>query len=98
MKTPRDWLLDRHGDAMPRLNALRRAALESDESELKLWEALFLPHRTAWRLIAATWVILLLFHFTIGRVPQASKLPGPPPALLAAFNIHDTSLQNDRLP
>jgi hypothetical protein len=98
MKTPRDWLLDRHRMEVPELNALRRAALPSPSS----WQNLFGPHRRAWRLLAAVWVTLALFHFTIGRPPRSAKASSPSPAMLAAwmtqFGFHDSILQIDRLP
>jgi hypothetical protein len=98
MKTPRDWLVDRHRMEVPKLDALRRAALPAPSLGL----ALFGPHRVAWRTMAAVWVALALFHFTLGRPPRQANLPAPPPALLAMwvaqFNPHVALAQNDRLP
>lgn len=68
-RTPRDLLLSRHAGAEPQLNRLRRAALpaESPRAGASLLRELFFPHRTAWRALAAVWLGLAVFHFTLGR-------------------------------
>jgi hypothetical protein len=102
MKSPRDWLFDRHQVATPQLNIARGAALPIRRFWPDLARELFLPHRTAWRIIATAWVALALFHLTLGRRAQTSALPTPSPAALAAlmaqFDLHDALAQDNRLP
>lgn len=89
-KSPRDWLLARHADTQPRLDAMRRAALRanaamSDEfthARLSLtWSGLFFellrPNRGVWRVLAAIWLTLVLFQLTSIR-PSTSSAQSEP--------------------
>lgn len=106
-QTPRDHLLARHATATPQLDALRRAALPAPASAPALgWREvlreLFRPHRAAWCSLAATWVLLALFHFTHPRPVRDPAAVAPSPAALAAwlgqFSTHDTLAQVDPHP
>jgi hypothetical protein len=100
-RTPRGWLLDRHRDAGPQLDTLRRAAVAS----LPLtWSAalraVFAPHFLFWRTLAAVWVALLAINFTLthrtGPTIGADIPPGRIAAWIAQLNAHDTLAQIDR--
>jgi hypothetical protein len=82
----RDVLLSRHASAGSRLDALRRTALPGAPIPAgpSVLRDLFFPHRTAWRTLAAVWIALLLFHFTLGR-PPPKITPAIDPAELTAW-------------
>ena len=102
-KTPRDWLLTRRASAVPQLDLLRRRALPPRPTALRdILSEIFRPHRAAWRILAATWVALILFQLALGR--QASPHRGSPPpspevvaAWFAQFKTNDSFAQIDRL-
>ena len=78
MKTPRELLLKRHEAALPKLDALRAAALpaRSQPSTLNsqpasLWERLFGPNPLAWAGLAAVWLVLLAVNRS-GSEPATS--------------------------
>ncbi len=102
MKSPRNWLFERHQASIPRLDAMRISIRPSRPSLREFFRELLYPHRVAWRVLAAAWAILVLFHFTLGRSPRRADPSMPPPELLAALiaenNFHDTLAQNDRNP
>ena len=65
MKTPRELLLKRHEAALPKLDALRAAALPArsqlstlNSQPASLWERLFGPNPLAWAGLAAAWIVL----------------------------------------
>ena len=65
MKTPRELLLKRHEAALPKLDALRAAALPArsqlstlNSHPASLWERLFGPNPLAWAGLAAAWIVL----------------------------------------
>lgn len=102
-KTPRDWLLARHAAASPRLDALRRAALPPPAlSWGDFLREVFRPHRTAWRALAAAWVVLALFHLARPTPAPAPQFPAPSPAALAKWlaqlKSNETLAQIDRHP
>lgn len=103
-KSPRDWLLERHGGASPRLDELRRASLPTSAPSLtgrEFFGELFRPHQLAWRALAGVWIGLLVFHLTLGR-PSTSPTPTPTPApeaMIAWFRqlqSHETLAHMDR--
>lgn len=100
-KTSRDWLLDRHAQVSARLDGLRRASLPAPTpSLLAIITEIFRPHRTAWRMLAATWVLLLLFRLTVGRPIPGPATPQPSPDAVAAWfaqlKSHESFAQTDR--
>lgn len=105
-KTPRDWLLARYARATPQLDLLRREALPRAPGAGELRELgllLFDLHRRLWSVVAATWAVLLLLHFTVARTSPPTDQPTPPreavAAWLAELNSHGNLFaQNDRGP
>lgn len=100
-KTPRELLLARHAGATASLDLLRRNALPPTRSTLRdVFHELFHPHRTAWRVIAAAWVALALFHLTAERPALPPNSPAPSPeavvAWLSQLKSHETVVQVDR--
>jgi len=100
-KTPRELLLARHAHSTERLDALRRNVLSPTRSSLRdVLHELFHPHRIAWRVLAATWVALALFHLTTERpaLPPSSPVPSAEAvaAWIAQFKSHETFVQVDR--
>lgn len=95
-KTPREWLLSHRASVTPRLDALRRGAMSAPELTWRyFFREIFRPQRNAWRLIAATWIALLVFQLTLGR-PNPPSIPPLSPAAVAAWfahNSHETFAQ-----
>ena len=78
MKTPRELLLKRHEAALPKLDALRAAALPArsqlstlNSQPASLWERLFGPNPLAWAGLAAVWLVLLAVNRS-GSEPATS--------------------------
>ncbi|MEO5961584.1 MAG: hypothetical protein ABIZ49_01855 [Opitutaceae bacterium] len=99
-KSPRDLLLARHAHAAPQLDPLRRAAFPIPQSRCRaLLHELFFPNRILWRTLAAVWLGLIVFRFTIGRPPHSPASDAIPPAALAAWlaqlKFYDTFAQMD---
>jgi hypothetical protein len=100
-KTPRDWLLDRHISVAAQIDALRRASLPAaTPSPVGILREIFRPHRTAWRVLATAWLLLLVFRLTVGRPIPGPALPQPSPDAVAAWfaqlKSHETFAQTDR--
>ncbi len=80
MKTPRELLLKRHEAALPKLDALRAAAVLPARSQLStlnsqppsLWERLLGPNPLAWAGLAAVWLVLLAVNRN-GSEPATSS-------------------------
>lgn len=79
MKTPRELLLKRHEAALPKLDALRAAALPArsqlstlNSQPASLWERLLGPNPLAWAGLAAVWLVLLAVNRN-GSEPATSS-------------------------
>ncbi len=60
-QTSRDWLLARHADVVPALDALRKAALpEPRLSGREFLRELFRPALPVWAMIAVVWIAILV--------------------------------------
>jgi hypothetical protein len=96
-RTPRAWLLSRHDNVGPQLDALRRDAVAAlsgvsrGEAALPVdsWRdivrAIFLPQRSLWRAFAVVWLGLVVFHFTLGGSNPPPSSTRIPPATLAVW-------------
>jgi hypothetical protein len=94
MKTPREILLARHENAAPKLDAIRRAAVEDlkineqpgqnkfiawfSSCSKNLYRELVFPSRRLWAGLAATWLLLLLVNFSLRDRSNAATKPAPP--------------------
>ena len=81
MKTPRELLLKRHEPALPKLDALRAAALPAhsqlstfNSQPASLWERLFGPNPLAWAGLAAVWVVLLAVNRSGGEAASSASI------------------------
>ena len=79
MKTPRELLLKRHEAALPKLDALRAAALPArsqlstlNSQPASLWARLLGPNPLAWAGLAAVWLVLLAVNRN-GSEPATSS-------------------------
>src|SRR5689334_17355107 len=87
MKTPREILFERHRQAEPRLNKVRRqalaeltaarseAGLRQSRSEgllKKIWLELIWPSRRAWAGMATLWLALLAVNFGMKATATSS--------------------------
>lgn len=87
MKTPREILFERHRQAEPRLNEVRRQALaeltaarseeglrqsRSEGLLKKIWLELIWPSRRAWAGMAALWLALLAANFAMKATATSS--------------------------
>jgi hypothetical protein len=105
-QSSRERLFRKHWEAMPRLDALRRACVNSLPRDVTTWSelvrALFAPNRFAWRALAAAWVAIAVFHFTLGRSarPAVENRISPEFAAewFAQFKTNETFAQIDRHP
>lgn len=90
MKTLREILLEQHQAAMPKLDAIRRAALAELTPQparepqmpfiLKLWRELIWPCRRTWAGLATAWLGILLFNSAQSERSQTTlaKSAAPP--------------------
>ena len=84
-RTPRDLLLSRHAEAVPRLDVLRGAAVAGERPvpACELLSALFLPQRRLWFGFAAAWIVILALNFS-----QPSRLQVDSRTLDSAARLH----------
>ena len=90
MKTPRELLLKRHEAALPKLDALRAAALPArsqlstlNSQPASLWERLFGPNPLAWAGLAAVWLVLLAVNSDPSAPKTADRASQPSEAAVA---------------
>ncbi|HZZ18710.1 MAG TPA: hypothetical protein VFE25_05040 [Opitutaceae bacterium] len=76
-KTPRDWMLERNGDAQARLDGIRAAALMTERaSVLDSLISVFTVQRRAWVALLLIWGLLAtLRHATATHDPVPSVAP-----------------------
>jgi len=93
VKTPREILLNRHRDAEPKLDAIRRTVLASEvqpaETRLTLRDML---RSLRWHLVAmsAVWLFVLILRADTGRAPVlAAAVPKPPPPQVMIASIRE---------
>ncbi len=89
MKTPRDILLARHQAVVPKLDAIRHAAVAAVCDRRKshasvtsiwqtLWQELILPSHRTWAGLAGVWLILLAINFAQHEpAPSGKATPAP---------------------
>jgi hypothetical protein len=78
-QTPRDWLLARHRDADPELDAIRHATLAHEAPNWReVLAALFRPHRLTWASLAIVWLLLAIIHGATEPPPPPPGSPPPP--------------------
>ncbi len=88
-QTAREALLARHADAVPALDALRRAALPQPPlSTAEFLRELFLPARHTWAALALVWLLLAAFQFSTRNAPTS---PFPTGTLPQGFALCSTS-------
>ncbi len=88
-QTPREALLARHSDAVPTLDALRRAALPPPPlSAAEFLRELFLPARRTWAALALVWLLLATFQVSTRNAPAR---PSPSGTLPQGFALCSTS-------
>lgn len=94
MKTPRELLLKRHEAALPKLDALRAAALPArsqlstlNSQPASLWERLFGPNPLAWAGLAAVWVLLLAVNRSGSEAATSSASRASQPSEAAVAEI-----------
>lgn len=77
-QNPRDWLLARDKDALPRLDSIGRAVLAPERATFR--EAvveIFRPNLPVWASLAVVWLLLAAAHFTISpQIRPSSMGPG----------------------
>ena len=94
---PRDWLLARHRDAAPELDAIRHATLAHEAPNWReVLAALFGPHRLTWVSLAFVWLILVLLHVATTPPPQPPSSHAPP-AVWAGRQFF-TAISDEALP
>jgi hypothetical protein len=79
-RTPRDWLLQRHHNATPQLDALRHSVLPLGTAPAPtriarlaaLLHEIFRPHRHAWAVLTLVWILLTVVHFA-ARSPVGTQ-------------------------
>lgn len=70
-RTPREWILDRHADAQPELDALRRSVLPEPPLDLRAFlRELFVPARQAWLALCLFWLAGLLWSVAQRSAPM----------------------------
>ena len=94
MKTPRELLLKRHEAALPKLDALRAAALPArsqlstlNSQPASLWERLFGPNPLAWAGLAAVWLLLLAVNRSGSEAATSSASRASQPSEAAVAEI-----------
>jgi hypothetical protein len=90
MKTPRELLLARHADALPRLDALRaavivqlptpRSSAPSPSLGTTLWQQLVVAGRPAWMALGAAWALIFLLNTTSSPVAERPVVATAPPS------------------
>jgi hypothetical protein len=108
MKTPREILLERHGAAGPKLDAIRRKVVwegrrvavpkfrvaDTATLPMLIWHELILPCRRVWAGLAAVWILIFVFNFS-QRDPaelMARKSPPPSPEMILTFRQQERLL------
>jgi hypothetical protein len=101
-RSPRDWLLSLHADAVPQLDAVRFKALPPPSSRWQmLFHELFYPNRRVWQALALVWIGLAVMHYADMRARQPmvmlpQNLTIAPGALNPKF--HESLVQLDTRP
>lgn len=89
-QTPRDWLLARHADAGPMLDALRREALlEARLSGREFLREVFQPAWPTWATLAAVWVVIALVQ---SAQPPQPRHEFPLPQYATTWSTSTTQL------
>ena len=96
MKTPRDFLLDRHQPVEAKLDALRRQVLRAELDgaprsapapwPVVWWQQLVRPCRGVWVGLAAAWVVIVALQALSGGPAPAREVrhaSAPPPEIMA---------------
>ncbi len=93
MKKPREILLQRHREAQPKLDAIRRAVVVKEtggtDAQLSLRDIL---HSLRWHLagMSAVWLFVLILRADAGRAPVlAAAVPKPPPPQVMIASIRE---------
>lgn len=105
-RPPREWLLERHAAATPKLDALRQELIASMHSPEPAWRevlvALFHPYRRAWQALGVVWLVIALLHFSRAPQPPSAQLPPPSPETIATWysqlKTHEALAQVPRSP
>ena len=94
MKTPRELLLKRHEAALPKLDALRAAALPArsqlstlNSQPMSVWKRLFGPNPLAWAGLAAVWLVLLAVNRSGSEAATSSASRASQPSEAAVAEI-----------
>jgi hypothetical protein len=90
-KTLREWMLTRHAEAEPRLDALRRSILApvadapgsepSTAGRLRLLTEIIGPGRIFWKGLGLAWVAIVLMYLTVGRPDPVNHMPAQTPSV-----------------
>ena len=114
MKTPRQFLFNRHRSIQPKLDALRAKAIaELEESgrnlqiqraqpglPLRIWLEFILPLRRLWVGVAAAWCVIALLHVSAPSPKPLlnAQAPRPPLEMIAAFQYPDSAAMAELKP
>ena len=86
MKTPREILIQRHQDVVPKLDAIRHQVVESTRRSsilgwpILLWRELVWPCRRIWSGLTAVWILILVTNVSMqdhSQLATAKSLPAP---------------------
>jgi hypothetical protein len=87
-------MLDREGDALPRLESIRRAALAPERASFAdMLLEIFRPNLPAWAALILAWVALAAAHFAVPPAARSSAMsPGAQQDLTSLTLTHDEAL------
>jgi hypothetical protein len=107
MKTPRDILLEQHGAADPKLDAIRRKVVWEGRRvavpkfrvagtatlPMLIWRELIWPSRRIWAGLAAVWVLIFVFNFSQRDPAELMARKSPPsPEMMLTFRQQERLL------
>jgi hypothetical protein len=93
-KTPREWMLDRERDVLPRLDSIRKAALSPEQASfVETVQEIFRPCRPAWTALLLAWIALAAAHIAVSSGARCPTMkPGARQDLTTLTLTHDEAL------
>ena len=107
MKTPREILLERHQNAAPRLDSIRRKVVwegrraavpkfrVADTATLPaiIWRELIWPSRRIWTGLATVWILMIVVNVSQRDITPATAMKSTPgPAMILSFRQQERLL------